>query len=72
MKSLPGGMGRDVDDRLSDRGGVLADRCRLGFGQPMTLLVILGIVVLGIGCLLADWRLDNREERTHRRGFKRW
>jgi hypothetical protein len=38
----------------------------------MTLLVILGIVVLGIGCLLADWRLDNREERTHRRGFKRW
>jgi hypothetical protein len=38
----------------------------------MTLLVILGIMALAIACVLIGWRLDNREERTHRRGFKRW
>jgi hypothetical protein len=45
----------------------------------MTLLVMLGIVVLAIGCLLVDWRiddpdksgrLDDRDEIAPRRGFK--
>ena len=36
----------------------------------MTLLVILGIVVLGIGCLLADWRPADHDEMARRRGFK--
>ena len=36
----------------------------------MTLLVILGIVVLGIGCLLADWWPDDHDEMARRRGFK--
>ena len=36
----------------------------------MTLLVILGIVVLGIGCLLADWRPDDHDEMAPWRGFK--
>jgi hypothetical protein len=37
----------------------------------MTLLVILGIVVLGIGCLLVDWRIDSHDEMARRRRFKR-
>ena len=36
----------------------------------MTLLVILGIVVLGIGCLLADWRPDDHDEMAPWRSFK--
>jgi hypothetical protein len=35
----------------------------------MTLLVILGNVVLGIGCLLADWRPDDYDEMARRRHF---
>jgi hypothetical protein len=32
-----------------------------------TLLVILGIVVLAIGCLLADWRPEDPNEMARRR-----
>jgi hypothetical protein len=35
----------------------------------MTLLVILGIVVLGIGCVLIGWWLDKRNEMVRQRGL---
>ena len=44
----------------------------------MTLFVILGIAAFAVGfvlvgwCVLVGWWLDNREEMTRRRGFKRW
>jgi hypothetical protein len=35
----------------------------------MTLLVILGIVALAIGCMLVGWRLDKHDEMARRRDF---
>ena len=35
----------------------------------MTLLVILGFAVLGIGFVLVGWQLDSRDEMARRRGF---
>jgi hypothetical protein len=35
----------------------------------MTLLVILGSLVLGIGFLLVGWQLDNRSEMARQRDF---
>jgi hypothetical protein len=38
----------------------------------MTLLVILGIIALAIGCVLIDSPLDYHDEKAPRRRFKRW
>jgi hypothetical protein len=35
----------------------------------MTLLVIVGIMALAIGCSLVDCRLDNRDEMMRQHGF---